>query len=284
MLLKEHAPNASILGLMEIPDGFDEEEHKVPSLIMLAEEYKQINDITIITDMSHFVDFITDRLTPEVQSDIASLQQGTDDWFGQRKGRLTGSKIGTVVRFRMTNKSDNSLVKSVLENSSTSTLTCQAINYGNTFEPVARTLYLAEKEKEGHRKLTVTETGLVIDQAIPFIGASPDGIVSCTCCGKSIIEIKCCFSRQNERAMDIAKSGTYHVLLDDNGKFALKETSPWYDQMMAEMAVTGSDSGDFVLFTNLGIEFCKVTFSPERWSEITRKCNAVYEKFILPKL
>ena len=40
-------------------------------------------------------------------------------------------------------------------------------------------------------KTTVFEAGLFIDPYRPFLGASPDGIVNCKCCGKGVIEIKC---------------------------------------------------------------------------------------------
>ena len=44
-----------------------------------------------------------------------------------------------------------------------------------------------------HEDFTIEETGLFIDPDLPYLGASPDSIVSCTCCGKGVVEVKCPF-------------------------------------------------------------------------------------------
>ena len=282
-LLREHAPNASVLRVMDVPDDTSVEESKAMPLASLADEYKQVNDTDNITDMPSFIDYVRERLTPKDIAEIAEIPQGTDEWYSHREGRLTGSIMGKVLKFRMSNKMDNSLVRSVLSKSHDE-INAPALNYGRDYEPVARTLYLEEKNKECHTKLTIAETGLVIDPTVPIMGASPDGIISCACCEKAILEIKCCHSRQNELVKDIAQSGTYHVYLDGNGDMKLKETSPWYSQIVAEMAITGCERGVLVVFTNKGIESCDVQFSPDHWQTLKQKCLAVYETFILPKL
>ncbi len=37
----------------------------------------------------------------------------------------------------------------------------------------------------------VTECGLFLDIETPYIGASPDGLICCSCCGKGVLEVKC---------------------------------------------------------------------------------------------
>ena len=39
------------------------------------------------------------------------------------------------------------------------------------------------------------DAGLFISMERPFIGATPDGAISCDCCGKGTLEVKCphCF-------------------------------------------------------------------------------------------
>ena len=60
-------------------------------------------------------------------------------------------------------------------------------------EEVARKAYTAYASKE-HTDLRVQECGLIVDPKMPFLGASPDGLVSCKCCGKGVIETKCPFT------------------------------------------------------------------------------------------
>ena len=47
------------------------------------------------------------------------------------------------------------------------------------------------KAKKTHTYLRVVKAGVFVDPERPFIGASPDGLVECECCGKGVIEVKC---------------------------------------------------------------------------------------------
>ena len=52
----------------------------------------------------------------------------------------------------------------------------------------------AEYIKNYHQDCIISECGLVLDETMPYIGASPDQLMSCSCCGKACIEIKCPYS------------------------------------------------------------------------------------------
>ena len=42
-------------------------------------------------------------------------------------------------------------------------------------------------------RFSIGDSGLVLNPKWPHLGASPDGIVQCECCGRGMIEIKCPF-------------------------------------------------------------------------------------------
>ena len=44
-----------------------------------------------------------------------------------------------------------------------------------------------------HPFFELQKSGLVLDTENPFIEASPDEIISCSCCGKGVVEVKCPF-------------------------------------------------------------------------------------------
>lgn len=48
-----------------------------------------------------------------------------------------------------------------------------------------------------HEKANLDPSGLHVDEIHPFLGASPDGLISCKCCGEGLIEIKCTYMHQN---------------------------------------------------------------------------------------
>ena len=47
------------------------------------------------------------------------------------------------------------------------------------------------KNKSSNINFQFQEPGLFISQTYPNLGASPDGVISCNCCGERILEIKC---------------------------------------------------------------------------------------------
>ena len=57
-------------------------------------------------------------------------------------------------------------------------------------EAQARACY-AEEMNKTHEDFSVSECGLFVYPQKPFLGASPDGIVYCKCCGSGVCKIKC---------------------------------------------------------------------------------------------
>ena len=64
-------------------------------------------------------------------------------------------------------------------------------------EEEARQHYLEEMKRLGHKDVKVEPCGLFVMQNKSFLGASPDAVVSCSCCGKGVLKIKCPYSIAN---------------------------------------------------------------------------------------
>jgi len=58
----------------------------------------------------------------------------------------------------------------------------------------------------------VSNSVLVINPQWPFIGACPDGIVECNCCGKGVLEIKCPYSHRGEEILSAVPSDKQFLL------------------------------------------------------------------------
>ena len=82
-----------------------------------------------------------------------------------------------------------------------------------------------------HRNFRLSLSGLHINPAYPHLGASPDGIVSCDCCGEGVVEIKCPY---NERECSL-QNGVENVdfLEQSADGLHLKETHVYYYQVQA---------------------------------------------------
>ena len=61
--------------------------------------------------------------------------------------------------------------------------------WGCNNEKTARLEY-ASTLKEIHQDFQIRESGLILNPKYPHLGASPDGLVTCTCCGDGLCEIK----------------------------------------------------------------------------------------------
>ena len=61
----------------------------------------------------------------------------------------------------------------------------------------------------------------------PHLGATPDGIVSCECCGKGLIEIKCPFSYKDQHPCEITDP-KFYMKCDEAGKLHLSHDHDYY--------------------------------------------------------
>ena len=59
-----------------------------------------------------------------------------------------------------------------------------------------------------HTNFEIAETGLIIEPLYPFMGASPDAVVSCTYCGNGVLEVKCPFSCKDKDFQSVANSNS----------------------------------------------------------------------------
>ena len=64
--------------------------------------------------------------------------------------------------------------------------------WGCTHEQSAIESY-SQNTTKSHEDFKVSRVCLFIDHERPYVGASPDGIITCTCCGKGVLEVKMSF-------------------------------------------------------------------------------------------
>ncbi len=65
------------------------------------------------------------------------------------------------------------------------------IAYGKSNEPIAKRKFHNWLIATGHENVQVSDVGFKIDPDLTLIGASPDGLVTCTCHPPALLEIKC---------------------------------------------------------------------------------------------
>jgi len=121
------------------------------------------------------------------------IEQRTEEWFQQRLGKVTASRISDVIAKTKTGVSTSrqnyliQLVSERLTGKKGDSFVNQAMLDGIERESAARELY------ERTRGVSVTEVGFFDHPVIKNSGASPDGAVNAEEDGKyaGLIEIKC---------------------------------------------------------------------------------------------
>jgi len=153
--------------------------------------------------------------------------QGSSEWFYQRLGKVTASRVADVIAKTKTGYStsrDNYMAQLVVERltfTKTESYTNAAMQWGTDTEPFARAAY------EATQGVMVEEVGFVRHPTIEWAGASPDGLVGDDGC----IEIKC----PNTLTM-------IETLLSQ------KVPGKYFTQMQFQLACTGRKWCDYVVF------------------------------------
>ena len=209
-------------------------------------------------------------------------QANSKVWFEQRAGRVTASKLHSVLHTKLSNPSV-SLIKSICYPQKVK-FSSEACAYGCRHENEARSSYCTAM-KEKHSNFTVKASGLLLDPASPFLGASPDGIVECNCCGSGVLEIKCPYSCKEISFEVRVDEQSFFLEEDDNGNLHLKEEShPYYYQVQLQMKLYGACYYDFVVWKKDEIFIQRISYNVTFISEALDKIVPFIKYCILPEL
>lgn len=180
-------------------------------------------------------------------------EQRTPEWFAERAGKVTASRIADVMAKTKTGYGAGrtnymaDLIAERLTGEAKQGFTNAAMQHGIDTEPQARAMYELETGE------TVTETGFVPHPKIEGTGASPDGLV-----GKDgLVEIKCPNTATHIDTLRGSKIERKYLL-----------------QMHWQMICTGRDWCDFVSFDprlpiEMQLHIQRVELNAELAEEIT---------------
>lgn len=183
------------------------------------------------------------------------MDQGTNEWFAARLGKVTASKMADVMMKPTAAGYQNykaQLVCERLTGTATEGFTSFAMQHGTDTEPQARAFY------EMETGLDVSEVGFIPHPTIAMSGASPDGLAG----DKGLVEIKCPQPPEHIRILTGGQIKRDYVL-----------------QMQWQMACTGREWCDFVSFNpalpfEMQMHCQRVTADHELQDEISKAVTA----------
>lgn len=153
------------------------------------------------------------------------LQSESSEWLELRRSLLTASNFGRIIKMRP-DTSCASTVKQLL----------YKINID-----AAPLLHGRESEKKAldqlsrQEKVDIRPCGLFIDPEIPYLGATPDGLIG----EDMIVEVKCPLSAFKIGLEDaILKKKVNFWVVDKSGALQINKSHNWYYQVQGQLHVT----------------------------------------------
>ncbi|KAJ1519113.1 hypothetical protein ONE63_011354 [Megalurothrips usitatus] len=169
---------------------------------------------------------------------IRGYKQGSVEWQKERRMRLTASAFGEVCK-RRPYTSCKKLVKRLLY--APKSKATRDMEDGHCLEQEA-------KEKLRESGVNVEDCGLFIDRQLPFLGASPDGLIA----EDTILEIKS--PGEKARAFPSAKEAIQsktkdYLSVNEDGELRLKKNHDFYFQIQGQLHITGRSKCMFHVYS-----------------------------------
>ena len=275
-------------GLLSIVPPYSKEY--IPKLLQ-ANDYPQV--LTELYDPSVVTKCFTELLELCIKMELTiskdqqsavekatKMQANSKDWFLFRAGRITASKVYNVCHTDVALPSQ-SLIKSICYPESYR-FSSVATSWGCDHEKIAREMYETDL-KDGHKNVVIEDSGLHISIKNPFLGASPDALVACDCCGEGCLEIKCPFCSKDQFIFEAAENKKFCLDKVSNG-FQLSKNHPYYYQVQAQIHICGRKYCDFYVWTEKDYHVERILPEPNFWADCIEKCASFFQLCLLPEL
>lgn len=250
--------------------------------------------LTELRDQNCF-DMEKDELTEHCKGVFQSLKVSTDEavnvekatkqqaaskeWYRFRTGRVTASRLKSACRTSIENPSQ-SLLKAICYPSAVKFRTV-ATKWGCDHEKTAQEHYQNEMSL-CHDGVVVSDTGLIINPEYPYLGASPDAVVHCDCCGDGCVEIKCPYCSKDKMLSENVENVSCLEIIDN--KLRLKKSHAYYYQVQCQIFVCEKEYCDFVMWTNKDYHCERIEPDTEFWNTICAQAKIFFEKVVLLEL
>ena len=253
------------------------------------EDLLSVDDILLLSSSKgDFYDNLALNLTTSNITRIEQITRGqseNESWYSFRKGVITASKGHDVItKMKKVKKGGFEVINTFSLNQRISgnyftSPDIPALKYGRTMEVDAVNGFF-EKIKGQHQELKFHECGLFLNLKSPFIGASPDRMMTCKCCSLACIEVKCPFSIN----YTTPQKGNLDYLIEENKCLRLKRQHKYFTQCQSQMGITGAEKCYFVVWTPHGMNIEIIKFDKLFFENMKEDFNTYYNDFYLKTL
>ena len=143
---------------------------------------------------------------------------------------------------------------------------------------------------KSHVDFEVHNCGLIIDPAYPYLGASPDGIVNCKCCGRGLIEVKCPYLCRDSLSFEDASKqhapSAFCLQFNNNdGTFTLRPDHAYHYQVQLQMKLLCKvHYCYFVVWSPVGLVVLKIDYDKSFAEPAIERSFKFFKLGVLPEL
>uniref|UniRef100_A0A3Q2NRW6 YqaJ viral recombinase domain-containing protein n=1 Tax=Fundulus heteroclitus TaxID=8078 RepID=A0A3Q2NRW6_FUNHE len=238
-----------------LQDGLCDPQFDNAPLAVLLQHCETVKDIAAVS-----------KVQANIISSHTKQQHKSSAWYGVRAGRVTASAMHAVVVCNI-EKPAVSPVRKVCY--PTALLTTQDTRWGIEHEETARSVYQA-KQAPHHIDLKIELSGFCINPEFPQVGATPNGLLHCICCGKDCLEIKCPAKHKNNTVQEACDGDRDFCLQLVNNTYQLKQGHRYYTQVQTQ------------IFKDLVV--VRVMLNVRFWESCLQKAQEFFLKVSLPEL
>ena len=144
-------------------------------------------------------------------------------WYELRAGQISASVMKEAISTK-TESPSLSLIEKICYRRKFRNV---ATDWGIEHEKPVKDCYFIQNSKN-HSNFTIRESRLVTNPKWSYIGASPDGIIGCSCCRERCLEIKCPYSDKDNHITDIVGQKNSYLYYQEDGTIFLKSNHPYF--------------------------------------------------------
>lgn len=235
--------------------------------------------VRMSSDVNMFYILIKQYFSDRVIRRIEARTRGQSEngfWYLYRRAVITGTLARRVIRQNLRGEPNLKLNRAISKFSRT-TYTNDAMRYGVFSEEKGVEAFL-KIYKKAHKDVKIRNTGVILHSTLPYIGASPDAIVSCSCHQPALIEIKAPYRL---KSVGLNPDGWNILEYLDNEK-KLKKSHQYFNQLNLYQGITQIHVAYFVVYANDGIIVDKIVFDEEFFNYQISNIKNYYDKYYLP--
>ena len=226
-------------------------------------EIAATRDVTVL-DLVHALQPTTEEV--KLIQEMSIGQRNNPLWFDARQWRITSSNFGKVCNRQFRQLYPPSLVKSILGDYGTPRTA--AIQWGCDHEAEAVSSYALKTLN------SVRECGIFLSTSIPYLATTPDGIIALSGTDFGLVEVKCPFKHRKNKIVDACSDASF--CLTDINTVMLKRTHDYYYQVTGQLALTGAQFCDFVVWTEVDMFIERIHFDAKLWDDMKSKLAHFY--------